>query len=126
MPAPPAPPAPPASPAMPAMPAPPELPIPPEVIIDAARGGLQYLVKQAEKSQTARDRQVAKLDQQIEQIQRLLDAGRYDEAEVRLVDIHWHPVESARSEGLEIRQYDEKREALMRFLIRKRAPKPVP
>ncbi len=99
--------------------------VPPKVIMEAAKDGIKFLHERAAETRTARDKQVAKLDQQIAKIQQLLEAGKYDEAEIRLVDIHWIPVEQG-SHGDEdlIRQYDEKRAALTAFVNRKRGAQP--
>lgn len=99
--------------------------IAPEKIMEAAERGLKYLVKKADQMESGRAAQVAKLDGQVARIQKLLAAGKYDEAEVLLVDIHWIPVEAARHEQEFIRTYDEKRAALEKFLDEKKGAKPA-
>jgi hypothetical protein len=85
-----------------------------------------FLLKQAEQSERARTKQVEKLDQQIARIQKLLETGKYDEAELLLVDIHWIPVEpGTRVEAEFVATYDAKRKALTQFLEAKRPRAPV-
>jgi hypothetical protein len=106
-------------------PPPPE--IDPAIMFDAAKTGMRYLAKKAEQSEQARTKQVEKLDRQIAQIQKLVDAGKYDEAELYLVDIHWIPVEpGARAEAQFTGIYDAKRTALAQLLEAKRGRAPRP
>jgi len=96
--------------------------IPTETLVGAAKDGMQYLAAREAEANTARTRQLAKLDQQIAKIQQLLDAGKLDEAEIRLVDIHWTPIEPGTHGDDELlRQYDDKRAALTTFIQRKRS-----
>jgi hypothetical protein len=105
-------------------PAPPD--IDPAIVIDAAKAGMGFLLEKAEKSERARAKQVEKLDQQIARIQKLLEAGKYDEAELLLVDIYWIPVEpGARSEARFVSTYDAKRTSLAQFIEAKRGRAPV-
>jgi hypothetical protein len=85
----------------------------PERIIETAREGMQLALAKAAELQALRSKQVDKLDRQVERIQQLLDAGKLDEAEVQLVDIHWIPVEPGKHvEADFLRIYDDKRTAL--------------
>lgn len=85
-----------------------------------AQKGIGYLQERADEAAQARAKQVEKLDGQIARIQKLFEAGKYDEGELLLVDIHWIPVESGEQQL--VQTYDAKREALAKFLESKRAP----
>lgn len=88
-------------------------------LMEVSRG----LQKQLDGINERHRKQVDKLEQQISEIQQLLAAGKYDEAELHLVDIHWRPESSEHDNAALTRLYDEKRAALTAFLQRKR---PVP
>jgi eukaryotic-like serine/threonine-protein kinase len=83
--------------------------------------GFGIIFEQAARSEATRDRQIEQLDRKIAAVQRLIEAGKYDEAELRLADLHWIPVEAGTSTEAELaRIIDEKRAALGRVLQRKR------
>jgi hypothetical protein len=82
-----------------------------------------FIVAEAARNETTREQQIQQLDRRIAAIQRLIEAGKYDDAELLLVDIRWVPVEPGTQTEAELtRIFDEKRMALDRVLQRKRAP----
>ena len=93
-------------------------------VLAEAKVGLGALVERERTVNAMRDKQIAALDDKLAAIQRLLIAGNLDEAEIRLVDIHWKPVGADQDDEL-LRQYEDKRAALTAFLQRKRSPAPA-
>jgi hypothetical protein len=92
------------------------------VVAGPLAAGLEIILDQAARNATTREQQIQQLDRRVAAVQRLIEDGKYDEAELLLVDIHWVPVEpGARSEEEFKRIFDEKRAALGRVLQRKRA-----
>jgi hypothetical protein len=86
-----------------------------------AQGGKQ-LSAAAEQDRLAVAQQIQVLDGKIAAIQDLIAKGRYDDAELQLVDIHWKPVSSGTNENAAYAgQYETKRRALERIVSRKRA-----
>lgn len=95
-------------------------------MVEMAKGGMRVLLEKEREVRGIRDKQIADLESKLAEVQRLLIAGNYDEAEIRLVAIAWKPVEPGTNGDNElIRQYEEKRASLTSFLQRKRGTSPA-
>src|SRR5262245_55316462 len=89
--------------------------------VGAGEKAAGWLVKRADEERNATRAQQQELDAKLRDVQRLLDAGQYDKAEVALAGIFWRPVTPGSHVDRDfVRQYDERREVLAKILESRR------
>jgi hypothetical protein len=108
----------------PAAPSPAADPIGQQVLANA-KDGLAAAQALAEQEHADADKRLQQLDQTIRDVEALIDAGQLDRAEIRAASVRWQP-DPTRSmisdtDAELIKQYDDRRETLMRVIRRKRA-----
>lgn len=93
-----------------------------ETVKEKSAGPVGWLLKQAEREKSERQQQLQKLDKLVAEVQDLLRAGKYDDAEIKAVSITWVPIASANNETekLLIEQYDQKRKSFLNIIAERR------
>jgi hypothetical protein len=85
---------------------------------------IAWFVDRANDERARHDAQLEQLERTVAEVQKAIDTGRLDEAEVKAVAISWAPITSpdnARDKAL-IDQFDRKRESFLAIIERRRKP----
>lgn len=93
-----------------------------DTVKEKSAGPVGWLLKQAEREKSDKQQQLQKLDKLVAEVQDLLRAGKYDDAEVKAVGISWVPITSANNDTdkLLVEQYDQKRKSFLSIVAERR------
>lgn len=93
-----------------------------ETVKEKSAGPVGWLVKKAEREKADQQQQIQRLDRLVAEVQELLRAGKYDDAEVKAVGISWVPITSANNDTdkLLVEQYDQKRKSFLSIIAERR------
>jgi hypothetical protein len=96
--------------------------------MDQMKAAEQTALTELERQQQRQQQQIAKLDQVGRDVEALVTSGDLDRAELRANEMHWQPdAMKADNDDVLLKQYDDRREALLKVIQRKRgraAPQP--
>lgn len=93
-----------------------------ETVKEKSAGPVGWLLKEAEREKSDKQRQLEKLDRLVAEVQDLLRAGKYEDAEIKAVGIAWVPITSANNDTdkLLVEQYDLKRKSFLNIVAERR------